>query len=70
MRRILINPAAMAAIQAASVNGIPVASGTQQPNGGYEIEVDEEVFEKLSDESRKRGLEFSDLILEAAQGVQ
>lgn len=70
MRRIVINGAAHAAILAAGRNGIPVAQGHRATADEWEIEIDEEVYEYLCEQARKRALSFSDIILSAAGRTQ
>lgn len=70
MRKIVINDAAHAAVLAAGRDGIPVAAGRRKPAGEWEVEVDEEVYEYLCEQARKRALSFSDIILSAAGRMQ
>lgn len=75
MRKIVVTAAAHAAIAATALPGRPVLPGRRKPGvpgceEEWEVEVDEEVFERLSELSREKALSFSDVILSLTGGLQ
>lgn len=75
MRKIVVTAAAHAAIMAQALPGRSVQPGRRKPmvagcEEEWEVEVDEEVFERLSELSREKALSFSDVILSHAGGLQ